>query len=151
MAVMNSSHFKLTYRVKVLLPLFLAGINIFWTTDFSSPEKTFYSLLSAAEKMDLDSFLDCCDLESMTGEQVTLETKDRIITALKNDPHRKEFILKILNYLNASSFIVLENTTISPEMKTLIIKNVKTDERAQLLFRKRNMEWKLSSLKQVKF
>ena len=150
MLVMNSLSKSHLTVFKILLLTLIALFNIFWLGNYSNPQAAFNSLLSAAATMDLDNFLDCCDLESMTGEQVTPQTKEQIKSSLKNDPYRREFIRKILNYLNNSFFLIIKETTISPEMKTLFIKNNKTGEQAQLLFRKRKGEWKLSSLREIK-
>jgi len=147
---MNSSFRSIPAFFKLFLLVTIALFNIFWTGSFSTPQAAFNSLLSAAATMDLDNFLDCCDLESMTGSEITPATKDQIINSLKNDPYRKDFVRKILNYLNNSIFSIEEETTISPEMKTLIIKDNKNGNLAQLLFRKRNNDWKLSSLKEIK-
>lgn len=141
------------YNSKILfLILSLLGTSILlsWTGNFSTPENAFHSLLAAAATRDLDNFLECCDLESMTGEVVTPNTVEQIKNSLKNDPYRKEFIQKIFNYLNNNNFEILASTEISPEMHTLLMQNIKHEEKALVLFRKRNNLWKLSTLKPVK-
>ena len=145
-----NSIYKISKIKKLLLLILIAGISIFWTGDFSTPETAFQSLLSAASSGELDNFLQCCDLESMTGRKVTPDTIDQIIKSLKTDPYRTEIVKKILSYLKNSTFEILEKNEISPEMQTLLIKNTGTKEKAHVLFRKRNGDWKLSTLKPIR-
>ncbi len=147
---MNSSYKSIIrYSIGISI-LILSGFLYGWLGDFSTPEAAFQALLSAASTRDLDNFLECCDLESMTGEKVTPGTIDQIKNSLKNDPYRKGFIQKIFNYLNNNSFEIIESNEISPEMHTLLINNIKTGEQALVLFRKKQNMWKLSSLKPLK-
>jgi hypothetical protein len=147
---MNSISRSIKILSKLTILILVAGFIVSWTGVFSSPESAFQSLLSAAETMELDYFLECCDLESMTGRKVTSDTIEQIKKSLKNDPYRKKFVQKILNYLNNNNFNVIESTEISPEMHTLLIENIRSGEKAIILFRKRQHLWKLSTMKPIK-
>jgi len=146
---MNSISRSFPKLFQLFALIIVASSSIAWTGDFSSPQNSFHSLLAAAQTSELDNFLECCDLESMTGEKVTDQTIDQIKQSLKEDPYRKEFVQKITRYLKSAQFKTISENTLSPEMKTLLIEDTKTKEQALLLFRKRNSKWKLSSLKPV--
>ena len=126
----------------LIIPLLVA-----WIGNFSKPEKTFESLLSAAKTKDVNNFIECCDLEAMAGVTGTDENKEKIYNSLKEDPYRKKIINQLMGYLSSNEFEIIETMELAENMTILTVSNKKTKESAKLVFTRKNREWKLSNAK----
>lgn len=134
-------------KFRYLYLLFFLPFLINWMGDFSSPEKCFQSLLSAAESNDIANFIECCDIEALAGITGTEDNKQLIMKSLEEDHYRKQFINDLLNYLNHNRFKITETIPLSSKMVILVVKNIKTDEVVKLVFTEKNRDWKLSNAK----
>ncbi|MCK4696345.1 MAG: hypothetical protein KAT74_11305 [Candidatus Cloacimonetes bacterium] len=138
---------KYIKNLKFFLIFIISLMCINWYGDFSSPEKAFESLVEAAKTDNIDNFLDCCDLEAMSGLIQTEENIHKISDSLKKDKQREKIVKGIMNFLSKNKFSIIKKVKLDIDMQILYISKNNSEEISKVLFRKKQDKWKLSGVK----
>ena len=118
-----------------------------WTKNSATPTAAFNNLLDSAKNRDLDAFLECCDIEYLSGIKSTPENKQKIKESLRKDVYRKKYINSIMKYLSENDFEIITETRLDFDLTLLLIKVKRSDQMAKILFRKNPDGWKLAKVK----